>query len=374
MTYRFLAAMLALLAAGTAVSEDAKVHFVGSFESGRIGSNGTTRDGFYLATVPNPQSGSTALLSGDSEFGPSSNADTRVVRSEDIGGQTVLPRKGQYFLRTEVYRDKNYMVLNDWVKNKPRSKIYLTHDAHRIGFDKEGYAGFSIFVPRNFENELGVRDHRGDAMLFEMCTDSSRTLVNLGVWVQSPATEAHWFLRTWTSSTSIREDNNSKMEMIDLGPVSADKGKWTDFVFRYRYNPFTVDTNPAQKGIDGAANQLFQGNRGILQVWKAEGAVDGDGNRDMVLKVNKVNVPVGLVPTKENNIKHLWRIYKYGWLSNPTTLTHPVWFGFDEIRQGLVERDGTTFADVAPAGAECTSGCAGEEPAAPKPPTSLAVE
>ena len=156
--------------------------------------------------------------------------------------------------------------------------------------------------------------------------------------------------------------------MIDLGPVSADKGKWTDFVFRYRFNPFSVATNPAAVGIPNSKNQLYQGNEGILQVWKAEGPIDLGGNREMVLKVDKVNTPVGLVPHATDKIKHLWRIYKYGWIAkNPTTLTHSVWFGFDEIRQGLVDRDGTSFGDVAPTGVVGGSG-------APSPPASLAVD
>ncbi len=375
MMNRYTALLLGVVVSWSATADDKRVHFVGDFESGRIAANGTKHDGFYIATVPINQTGSKVMVSGDDDFGPSSSADTRVVRSEVVGGQTVRPRSGEFFLRTEVFRDKNYLVLNNQAKNKPRSKLYLTHDSHRLGFDEEGYAGFSIFVPTNFENELGVRDHRGDSMLFEMCTDSSRTLVNLGVWVQKPSNEAHWFVRTWTSATSIREDQGAKMELIDLGPVGPDKGKWTDFVVRYRFNPFTTDTNPGAKGIPGAKNQLYKGNRGILQVWKAEGGIDEDGNRKMALKIDKVNTPVGLVPDATTDIKHLWRIYKYGWLSNPTTLTHPVWFGFDEIRYGLVARDGTTFADVAPTGGACPSGC-DEQPTAeqPKPPSGFVVE
>jgi hypothetical protein len=117
----------------------------------------------------------------------------------------------------------------------------------------------------------------------------------------------------------------------------------------------------------------YEGNKGILQVWKAEGSVDSDGNRNMVLKIDKVNTPIGLVPRADDSkIAHYWRIYKFGWLSNPTTLTRPVWFGFDEIRQGLVARDGTTFEDVLPSGAACTTDCEPME-TKPSPPTNLVV-
>jgi len=373
MVNRYAAMLLAFALTGTAFAAERNVYFTGDFESGAIPAKGSRHDGFYIATLPDPQSGATTLHTGQSNFGPSTAADTRVVSSEVVGGETVRPRSGQYFIRTEVYSTKNYLDLNDYAKNRPRSKIYMSDPSLRIDFDEEGYVGFSIYVPKDFQNELGVRDHRGESMLFEMGTDSSRTLMNLGVWVQGSATEAHWFLRTWTDDKTIQETAD-KFQLMDLGPVSADMGKWSDFVFRYRFNPFSVATNPAAAGIPNSKNRSYEGNKGILQVWKAEGPVDGDGNRKMVMKVDKVNTPLGLVPPETEKIRHFWRIYKYGWLSNPTTLTHPVWFGFDEIRQGLVSRDGTTFADVVPSGAPCSSGCPGEVAAKPKPPTNIAVE
>jgi len=373
MTNMFAGVVVGMALAAVASADDGKLRFLGDFESGHIGKNGTSHDGFYVATLPDPQSGNEFLHSDESDFGPTTNADTRVVRSEAIGGETVLPRSGQYFLRSEVYRTKSYLELNGYTKNRPRSKIYMSNDSLRIEFDQEGFVGFSIYVPKNFENELGVKDHRGESMLYVMNTNSTRTLVNLGVWVQGSNTEAHWYVRTWTSSTSTDEATAAE-QMIDLGPVRPDIGKWTDFVFRYRFNPFSVATNPATKGIPNSRNQLYEGNRGILQVWKAEGSADQNGNRTMALKIDKVNQPLGLVPPATDGIKHMWRIYKYGWLANPTTLTHPVWFGFDEIRQGLVERDGTSFADVAPGGKPCTSGCGTVAETKPKPPTSLAVD
>jgi hypothetical protein len=367
MVKQFSALVIGIALSGAASTQE-NLHFVGDFESGQIRSKSSTHDGFYVATLPDPQSGAETIHSPNSTFGPTTNADTRVVRSEVVGNETVTPRKGQYFIRAEVFHDKNYLDLNENVKNRPRSKIYMSDPVHQIDFDVEGYAGFSIFTPSNFESELGVKDHRGESMLFAMSSSPSRTLVTLGQWVESPANEAHWFVKYWTGANSV-DENNSVMKLVDLGPVRSDAGRWTDFVFRYRYNPFSVTTNPAAAGIPNSKNQEYQGNKGILQVWKAEGAVDKDGNRGMVLKIDKVNLPVGLVPHATTKITHYWRIYKYGWLSNPTTLTHPVWFGFDEIRQGLVGRDGTGFGDVVPSGVPCTSGCTEK----PNPPSDLLI-
>lgn len=370
-----LVLLIGLGLAASAVADDSKLHFLGNFESGAIRTTNKNHDWFYIGTLPDVQRDAEILETPKSDFGPDSNADTRVVRSDVVDGETIRPRKGAYFLRSEVYHTKNYLDLNGYVKNRPRSKIYLSEPANRIDFDQEGYVGFSIYVPRNFESELAIRDHRGAATLFTLSTDSSRTLVNLGVWVESPNNEAHWYLRTWTSDSSTQEDD-AQMKQIDLGPVSADMGKWTDFVFRYRFNPFSITTNPSAKGVPNSKNQTYPGNKGILQVWKAGGPVDADGNRKMALQLDKVDSPVGLVPPADSKdrIIHHWRIYKFGWLSNPTSLTHPVWFGFDEIRQGLVDQDGTTFADVAPSGAaDCVSDCGNAVAEKPKPPSNFAV-
>jgi hypothetical protein len=372
MVNRYAALVIAFALSGAANAQEKKLHFVGDFESGLIPAKAAMHDGFYIATLPITQVAGEYLHTGDSNFGPTSNADTRVVSSEVIGGETVRPRSGKYFLRTEVSRTKDYLLLNSGNKNRPRSKIYMSDPAHRVDFDEEGYVGFSIYTPKNFESELAVKDQRGSAMVFELSTDSTAAILNMGVWAQPSDVEAHWYLRIYTDDKSVREDR-ADFQLVDLGPVSGDMGKWSDFVFRYRFNPFSVTTNPAAAGIPSSMNKVYEGNKGILQVWKAEGPVEGDGNRKMVLKVDKVNTPVGLVPHATEKVRHYWRIYKFGWLSNPTSLTHPVWFGFDEIRQGLVSRDGTTFADVAPAGVPCTTGCGGES-AIPNPPTSVAVD
>jgi hypothetical protein len=147
---------------------------------------------------------------------------------------------------------------------------------------------------------------------------------------------------------------------------------WTDFVIRFRENPFSVDTNPAKAGIPNAMDKLYEGNKGILQVWKAEGPVDSRGNRKMSLKLDLVNTPVGRVPHATDKRVLSFRIYKYGWKNAETDVKGPVWFGFDEIRLGFANA-GATFADVAPSARSCEEGCSSVA-AAPKPPAQLRVE
>src|SRR5690606_30732789 len=135
-------------------------------------------------------------------------------------------------------------------------------------------------------------------------------------------------------------------------------GRWTDFVMRFRSNPFDKDTNPAKLGIRGAADREFRANKGILQVWKSTGTQeDSNGGRPMKLVFSIENAPVGNVPSKENEVVQSFRIYKYAWRNYPSTVKGPVKFGFDEIRFGSTTEHGTTYADVHPLGMHCTDRC-----------------
>ncbi len=172
----------------------------------------------------------------------------------------------------------------------------------------------------------------------------------LETYVRSGST-ANWYLQLQTNDKSAEADHeNTRKDILDLGSVVPDLGKWTDFVIRFRANPFSVATNPAKAGIPNSINQLFEGNKGVFQVWKSEGEVDDAGNRKMVLKVDRTNTSIGLVPSSVRTLAFSFRIYKYGWRRNPTTVKGPVWVGFDEIRFGAALRDGTGYDDVLPSG------------------------
>jgi hypothetical protein len=358
-----------------AEAAERNVYFTGDFESGQVQPARESYDGFYIATLPNPQAGTKSAKGTSGGFGPSTSHDTRVVDREVVGGQTVSPRRGDFFIRSSLYKNKSYVELNGGALDKPRSMIYLTNSLHRIDHDVEGYVGFSVYTPLNYEHETGTRTASGSVQLFALIDTPSRQFAALNQYVKNPYTEAHWWLLYWTDDKSVTGTDESKT-VVDLGPVAPDLGKWTDFVIRFRSNPFSVATNPASKGIANSKNRTFAGNMGILQVWKAEGPVNPSGNRNMVRKFSKVNTPVGLVPHATGKLAHTWRIYKYGWKKNRTSVEGPIWFGFDEIRTGLVGRDGTTYADVNPSGASCSSDCEGLSDALAHKPLApeLAIE
>jgi hypothetical protein len=299
------------------------------------------------------------------------------MRTEQVGSELVKPRRGNYFIRSAIYFEKSYDgFLGNSTKNKPRTSISAKRDGDNFDYDVEGFTGFSIYLPQNLEHELGKKGEQGKNMLMNISAPGAAEFFTLSYWVPEGKNEAHWWIRLNHSTKSTDRDQT---ENIDLGPVSTDKGKWTDFVIRWRSNPFSVDTNPYKAGVPNGKDQLYRGNRGIFQLWKAEGPGDSAGNRRMALKVDKVNTPVGLVPHKSWKLGHEWRQYKHGWHQQPTTVKGPVWIGFDEMRFGLVERDGTTYTDVHPVQLACTSSCPkgsptdGPEEVVPNPPEELIV-
>lgn len=368
--------LLTLLVFSKYVSAQENIRFNGSFESGQLRTAGSRTDGFFLQTLPDPQGGVDYVDVGSGGAGPDSGLDARVVRRESVGSEVVTPRRGNYFFRGAIYFDKDYsrMPFNaNTGRNKPRFTLMMGHDDLRFDYDEEGFLGFSIYTPKNFEHELGVKDHRGGTTLLSTNPTPDSTTWVLKPFAGENQDEAHWWFMYNTNDKSTVEGGAENW--VDLGPVQADTGKWTDFVIRFRLNPFSVDTNPAAEGIQGAKNKLYRANKGILQLWKAEGPVDANGNRKMVLKINLVNTPVGLVPLESERLLHSFRQYKFGWHYNPTTVKGPIWFGFDEIRYGLVGRDGTSYSDVHPAGLPCPDGCLAGGPDAsetkPNPPSNL---
>lgn len=106
-----------------------------------------------------------------------------------------------------------------------------------------------MFLPSNWEHETGVHHNGGASQLLSVAASTSRTFFVLESYVRSGST-ANWYLQLQTNDKSAEADHeNTRKDILDLGSVVPDLGKWTDFVIRFRANPFSVATNPAKAGI-----------------------------------------------------------------------------------------------------------------------------
>jgi hypothetical protein len=328
------------------------VRATADFESGELlGIQGGV-DGFWIATLEDSTYANcndfVSLTSGG--FGPSTDYDAKVRSSVSVGGATVSPRSGDYFWGGFLDKTKDYSKVNgasacsDTTRDKPRYNMGWTNSFYHSDWDQEFWIGFSVFLPADFEHEHGVTHEGGAMSLFSIRpgNDTDATHLQLYVWPTSSGAN-YWNVMYTNSATSMKELSSNKVN-TNIGLIDSDLGKWTDFVIRVRFNPFTTSTNPSGS-ISGAANQTYSGNAGILQIWKSVGS-----SRTMTLVMNRVNQPVGLVPQASllNQFKTIFSAYKYGWKKNTTTVDGPIFVGFDEMFFGQAVRDETGYEDVLP--------------------------
>ena len=308
---------------------------------------------------------SATWLSGMNGQSTDSRLDARVLALETWNGEAITPRSGQYFMRQALYYDKQYESINgatdqNYDLDKPRVRYEQSGGIYQFEWDQELWCGFSVRLPSTYQDDVATKNHQGGTALWILNAGPDNTQLSLHRYAIAGQTVEHWWVMHQDNDTAVvdmnQTQNASGTVFYDLGAITADKGKWTDFVFRVRINPFTVATNASSVG---GKNQVYQGNKGILQLWKGTGAVNLNGNRTMSRLINKVNQPIGGVPHATLKLRLSHRMYKYGWKKNPTNVTTPIYQAFDAIRWGFADagvasgygQSGpTTAADVSPSG------------------------
>lgn len=365
-----------------------------SNETGRLNS------GLYVRTLPTNQSGTSAISTGNGGvFGTNSIYDThvyssKVVSETDTNGvlrtDTVTPREpavSNYFLGSRIYRasphtdmgpNRHYDQLNGSTTHvdadcKPRSSFSFDNPAaYGVEWDTEYWFGWSIYAPRSHQHEsFRTGGTNNGPMLFVVNpSNASATHCTLNAIVPTAAqgwrnasnnalvsatSETHWCFIFNTNANSSTEGGSS-VTKISLGSMEPDLGKWTDFVFRFRWNPFSGTGSVSSGGF------TFQRGQGLIQIWKSTGAVDGNGNRTISEGSPTYNYagPCGLLPANSTaRLQNQCRVYLFGLNSTITTTsrTHPVDYFFSSIRWGyatgpkvaLWQPDGAMrFSDVVP--------------------------
>lgn len=362
------------------------VYWTTDFETGALLDNAVV-GGFGLQALERNQAQTTCEFTtvSDGGAGPDADLEARVVGSgAAVGADTVDARVGAYFFKFSLDKTKQYHWINgdstctDASLNKPRVKLY-NNALSRIRYDTETWVGFSLYIPSDFEHDTGFTgtDERLSNMIVVANAEASRTQFILGHWVLDGAT-TDWVLQIFSSSTQSRETNITNKSltiagcdpdtapgcryMLKIGDMvsDADIGVWTDFVIRFRLNPYAsgVTCNPATGSGAGCTTDTYAqgqsasytGGNGIMQVWKSVGA-----GRTMTLRIDLTAAQVGLVPLAPTTYYPVIepRAYKYGWIKNTqTTAVGPLEYGLDEWRWGEAAAaptgHGTGYADVHP--------------------------
>lgn len=301
--------------------------------------------------------------------------DTKIVQTDTWGPDTITPRAGSSFFRSVIYFDKDYAVFSGQLTNKPRWTGYNIPPANAnnlnggVGYeyDTEVWLAVSFYLPTNYWDETGQTGDLSSNQIIDISEDagdSGNGFFYISIVVPDgkanvggiPGTTSKWIgnlrFSDWGASGSTVTE-----EFIDLGVCSADLGMWTDFVIRYRINPFTT-TNQGQYGstvnpkvdlgIGDAIDAEYELDKGIFQLWKSTGPyLDSNKNRRMELLVDRTNTGIGSVPRANYRVDTSIRQYKYAWHHWPTASTDPIYVGYDCYRSGRAI-DGVRFSDVHP--------------------------
>ena len=308
--------------------------FLGDLETGSLSARGADPDGLVLYT--HTTSGGTSVIASGGA-GPSASLRTKVV-STDADGKIPNPRKGQFFLRGKLVKGDNHVPRN----NKARMNLNLEGGGSRVlyldpntGNPAEHWWSFSLYIPADWENE-GVNGTSGQLIISQIQHNFGGG-GHHGIQIRSSSGVPNWDLQ-WRidpngayGSTGQRHDTLAALEPY--------KGQWNTFVFNTIINPFSTPTNPKNVHPEGV-DFLYPANTGKLRVWIND-----------ELLFNRVNAPVGHVPSTRNNLFSL-NMYKPNWVDGEgpnSTTTGPIYMGLDEIRIAYVS-DGGSYALVHPDG------------------------
>ena len=342
-------------------------------------SAGNPDHGMRLSNNTREASSSTQIAFSDGGGGVSANCDSRMAAAGYVSptnangpGDTVNPRLNDYFIESRLSWKKNYYEINggstyDVSIDKPRCWMYPFNigapgdpDVTPVDWDKTFWWGMSVYLPTNWESETGsnvgnYNNNRWSIAPWGSDT-ATRTLLHFAPWTQTSG-KTQWSVIVYKNDSSINEGNGVRYDLADAS-TDGDLGVWTDWVFQIRFNPFTTTTDTS--GISGSSGQTYNGNRGICNIWKTSGAVDGNGNRSFYQVLNLSAEPVGNVPNQFAP-RVTPRIYRGGWNPGgtrdganrpPSTINGSsadgyMFMGFDCFYLGS-SADGTGFTDVNP--------------------------
>ena len=336
------------------------------------------------------------------DWGPGSNHMTRWESNYTVNGSTITPRRpdGTYFMIQEMQRSQDYWNINGYADgssngfNSPRSHMSALQNPGDYKWipdcEDEVWFGWSMFIPLNHGVENGPAENTQRTNEHWYLTHSPgeyHILISEKTWGDyaskpggNPDDEYTYHLRyaangeeggSWLTTDStlvkgVRTDNGMTQrfntESTDVSPYwirdwdyASDRGVWTDWVVRYKSNPFTNQTTQTGSEFTFAVPGTYPGGGGVLEIWKSLGA-----SRIMTKVFSLTGAPVGLPPSnRAGGVSLSVRQYKFGWKYNssgsplPSTIDPDsngdplVSIGKDEIRWGF-SSDGCGYQDVHP--------------------------
>jgi hypothetical protein len=284
---------VALVSAAAVAAERQDILFESNFETGKIRPVDESVDGWGVKTIDPDHAAITASVS----------------------------RESDHAIRLFIDKNLDYSSLSQTGKDKPR--VDLGKWRPKFDYETDYWLGWSVYIPSSWANDLAtnptttmqLKQPIGGSPIMEVA-------VKGGNWVITNRRDENAV--TWNGDTSIRTE-------LYRGSAGDDKGKWVDFVVKFRLCE--------SAGCDGE-----------ISIWK-------DGKR-----IVQRDGPNAYRRSEERGGPMLvLDLYKGGWKRKESLVKTREIF-FDAVRVGGPNSD---YASVAPAGSSRGSD---SEPK-PLPPT-----
>jgi hypothetical protein len=199
---RYVSLLVLTLCAGALGSSDSSaaqrkdILFESNFETGSIKHVSQNVDGWYVKVINPDHAAITSSASRESDNG----------------------------IRLFIDKDLDYSSVNQNEQDKPR--VNLGKTKLKFDYETDYWAGWSVYIPSSWKDDLAanstttmqLKQPIGGSPIMEVT-------VKGGNWVIFNRQDESAV--TWNSDTSVITE-------LYKGPTSGDKGKWVDFVVKFR--------------------------------------------------------------------------------------------------------------------------------------------
>lgn len=333
-------------------------------------------------------SGKSSVLGGmTTGYKPGSGYLLRRETAVTINGSTIAPRSGSGFMYQFLDSTLNYAGCPSGGVNSPRVALSLGQNTFKtiLPYDTTILEGFSIFIPEDTQAEnCGSSSFDYRRMTFQEnlnkngLASSRNFLLGFGTKVDGD-TNPQFFLHI-NIDESKQYFTSGEGYYIWLGDIgnkadsASDRGKWVDFVIRYRINPYAAAgrgifqvwrTDPASRSgplklVYNLATDTAYPTTGSSPVTHAARRADNSG----IDLPSSLYDQLGMAYDLANIGGEIdFRMYKYAWapgkgcppypaVNGSTITTEQYGFGWDDIYIAH-ESDGADCTDVTPDRASC---------------------
>lgn len=312
------------------------------FDSNTFDAYGTYQNdnGSYDTYLAGPGNNALHKRSSGGTWGTPATDMTRVdINSEE--GASFSPSND--FLRIRLRYDQSYFDINGSGSgpNKPRNNFRWSPGGSggRLEDGALHWLSFVYYFPSDYEADSSSLGNQEILLQFHTSSGGQgHGALQLG---GQGIEQGRLNIILQQSDTTDRPGGNNETIQAHI-QIDAIKGEFMTFMYRYKINPFSVQTTiNSGMGRWPQIGEVYNGNQGIYEVWASVPAgaswtsdtlgtvTNSTGSIKMMQVCQILNGPVGLVPSWKNGVVnansqfHAFSIYKGRWMNHVAFSSRP---------------------------------------------------